>query len=77
MPYTSRSVPMDMPANKFTVPPYAVNHNQPAYHQPYNYPQPHQEQQQYKIPTRPPPPQQKNVPQGHYFPSRPAPLPPM
>ncbi|TFK08182.1 Disintegrin and metalloproteinase domain-containing protein 9 [Platysternon megacephalum] len=77
MPYTSRSVPMDMPANRFTVPSYAANHHQPAYHQPYNYPQPHQEQQQYKIPARPPPPQQKNVPQGHYFPSRPAPLPPM
>uniref|UniRef100_A0A8C8SBP4 ADAM metallopeptidase domain 9 n=1 Tax=Pelusios castaneus TaxID=367368 RepID=A0A8C8SBP4_9SAUR len=63
-----RSVHMD---KRFPVPSFSVNHHQPAYSQPY------QEQQQYKIPTRPPPPPQKNVPQRQYFPSRPAPLPPM
>ncbi|XP_035201077.1 disintegrin and metalloproteinase domain-containing protein 9 isoform X1 [Oxyura jamaicensis] len=87
MPYSSRSVPMDMEPNTFPVPSYPVNqHPQQAYHQSY-YPSP-QYQAPQKLPTRPPPPQQKCVPQGplpsqqkclpqgHYFPSRPAPLPP-
>ncbi|XP_042657406.1 disintegrin and metalloproteinase domain-containing protein 9 isoform X1 [Tyto alba] len=89
MPYAARGVPMDMEPNTFPVPSYPVNqHPQQAYHQFY-YPSPqYQAQQPQKLPTRPPPPQQKcapqgppppqqkRLPQGHYFPSRPAPLPP-
>eukprot|EP00076_Gallus_gallus_P033012 XP_024998550.1 disintegrin and metalloproteinase domain-containing protein 9 isoform X1 [Gallus gallus] len=89
MPYPSRGVPMDMEPNTFPVPSYPINqHPQQAYRQSY-YPSPqYQALQPQKLPARPPPPQQKSVPQGpppsqqkclpqgHYFPSRPAPLPP-
>ncbi|XP_071435262.1 disintegrin and metalloproteinase domain-containing protein 9-like [Pithys albifrons albifrons] len=89
MPYPPRPVPMDMDPNTFPVPAYPANqHSQQAFHQPY-YPSPQYPlQQPQRLPTRPPPPQQRVVPQGppppqqkclpqgQYFPSRPAPLPP-
>ncbi|NXJ32488.1 ADAM9 protein, partial [Ciconia maguari] len=89
MPYAPRGAPMDMEPNTFPVPSYPVNqHPQQAYHQSYYPSLQYQAPQPQKLPTRPPPPQQKCapqgpppsqqkcLPQGQYFPSRPAPLPP-
>ncbi|NXX97910.1 ADAM9 protein, partial [Centropus bengalensis] len=79
VPYAPRPVPMDMVPNTFPVPSYPVNqHPQQGYHQSYCPSPPYQAPQPLRLPTRlgPPPAQQKCLPQGHYFPSRPAPLPP-
>ncbi|XP_017687393.1 PREDICTED: disintegrin and metalloproteinase domain-containing protein 9-like [Lepidothrix coronata] len=86
-PYAPRAVPTDMDPNTFPVPAYPVNqHPQQAFHQPYYPPPQYPAQQPPRLPSRPPPPQQKVVPQGppqqkclpqgQYYPSRPAPLPP-
>ncbi|NWY27929.1 ADAM9 protein, partial [Pheucticus melanocephalus] len=79
MPYPPRAVPMDMHPNTFPVPAYPVNqHPQQAFHQPYYSPPQYPVQQPPRkvVPQGPPPAQQKCLPQGQYFPSRPAPLPP-
>ncbi|NWU63110.1 ADAM9 protein, partial [Pterocles burchelli] len=79
LPYAPRGVPMDMEPNTFPVPSYPVHqHPQQAYHPSYYPPPQYQASQPQKMPARlgPPPSQQKSLPQGHYFPSRPAPLPP-
>ncbi|NWW49512.1 ADAM9 protein, partial [Pedionomus torquatus] len=76
MPYAPRGPPMDMEPNAYPVPSYPVNqHPRQTYHHSY-YPSP-QYQAPQKVPTRLGPPlQQKSLPQGQYYPSRPAPLPP-
>ncbi|XP_064031783.1 disintegrin and metalloproteinase domain-containing protein 9-like isoform X1 [Pogoniulus pusillus] len=91
--YPVPSYPVPQPpqqAYQHQPPQQAYQHQPPqqAYHQPYYPSPPYQAQQPQKLPTRPPPPQQKCapqgpppsqqrcLPQGQYFPSRPAPLPP-
>ncbi|XP_053125136.1 disintegrin and metalloproteinase domain-containing protein 9 isoform X2 [Hemicordylus capensis] len=76
IPYTPRETSSQI--NRFTVPSYAAN--QQPYCEPYRptspLPSPLPLDQQH-IPTRPPPPVLKTTTQEHFYPSRPAPLPPV